>query len=168
MPDTTVRVHYLELTRPPAPVPAHSGSERIAAERLALESYLELYQQVGAPLRWDQRLNMPRAQLAALLAGAALRIYVLRQASGTPLGFCELDRSAFPDIELKNFGLIPQAQGRGLGPWLLATALQEEWRLQPRRIWLHTDEWDHPAALPLYQRAGFELYLTRTEASGPL
>ena len=36
------------------------------------------------------------------------------------------------------------------------------------RIWLHTDEWDHPAAVRVYERAGFRIYLTRTEDSAPL
>jgi GNAT superfamily N-acetyltransferase len=168
MPDTTLQVHYLQLTQAPAPIPRHVGDERVAAERLTVDDYLALYQRVGAPLRWDQRLQMPRDELAALLQSARIQTYVLRDASSQALGFCELDRVTFPEIELKNFGLIPEAQGRRLGPWLLATALHHEWRLNPTRIWLHTDAWDHPAAIPVYQRAGFQLYLTRDEPSGPL
>ena len=168
MPDTILRVHYLQLTRTPAPIPPHVGDERVAAEKMTLEDYLALYQRVGTPLRWDQRLQMPRAQLAAWLESDRIQTYVLREPSGHALGFCELDRGAFPEIEIKNFGLIPEAQGRHLGPWLLATSLHHEWRLHPTRIWLHTDSWDHPAAIPVYQRAGFQLYLTRDEPSGPL
>lgn len=164
----TVRVQYLQLTRPPAPIPIHAGDERIAIERPSLESYLALYQEVGAPLRWDQRVNMPQEELRALLASPHLEIYILREASGRALGFCEFDTSALPEVELKNFGLVPTAQGRGLGPWLLATALHAQWKLRPVRIWLHTDAWDHPAAAHVYQRAGFEVYLTREEPSGPL
>jgi len=163
-----LRVQYLQLTHAPAPIPTRSGPERVAAERLALEDYLSLYRHVGAPLRWDQRLQMPREELSALLQSSRLQTYVLRNTAHQALGFCEFDRSGLPDIELKNFGLIPEAQGRGLGPWLLASALHDEWQLSPKRIWLHTDEWDHPAAVPVYQRAGFELYLTREELAEPL
>jgi GNAT superfamily N-acetyltransferase len=81
---------------------------------------------------------------------------------------CEFDRSVFPQIELKNFGLVPDAQGRGLGPWLLATALQGEWRSNPDRIWLHTDTWDHPAAQRVYERAGFRVFDVRDEPAEPL
>jgi ribosomal protein S18 acetylase RimI-like enzyme len=73
-----------------------------------------------------------------------------------------------PEIELKNFGLVMEAQGRGLGSWLLHTALHHEWQLQPRRIWLHTDDWDHPAALRLYEKAGFRAYSVREEPPGDL
>lgn len=162
-----LRVNYLQLTQPPAPIPTHSGTERVAAESLTVEDYLTLYQRVGAPLRWDKRLRMPREQLQALLQSPRLRIYVLRDASQA-LGFCEFDRVGFPEIELQNFGLIPEAQGRRLGPWLLGTALHQEWQRGPSRIWLHTDSWDHPAAVRVYERAGFKIYETRDEPSGPL
>jgi GNAT superfamily N-acetyltransferase len=166
--DPILRVRYLQLTQTPAPVPTHVGDERIVAETMTLDAYLALYQRVGAPLRWDQRLQMPRAELNALLQSTRLRIYVLRDALHQPLGWCEFDRTALPEIELKNFGLVPEAQGRRLGPWLLATALHHEWQLHPSRIWLHTDSWDHPAAVPVYERAGFRVYLTRDEPSAPL
>src|SRR5258706_46260 len=165
---TLVLVAYLEQSEP-APQPAlYWGTERIALERLARGEYLALYRSVGAPLRWDQRLKMPAAELDALLAGESLHLYVLRDVSGEALGFCEFDRGAFPQIELKNFGLVPQAQGRGLGPWLLATALQGEWRSNPDRIWLHTDEWDHPAARSVDERAGFRVFDEQHQAADPL
>jgi len=163
----TVRVSYLELRQAPAPPVRHDGPERVGRERLAREDYLALYRRVGGPLRWDQRLRLPPAELAALLASGRLSIYVLRRGIEA-LGFCEFDRGEFPDVELKNFGLVPEAQGRGLGPWLLACALEAEWREGPRRIWLHTDTWDHPAAVPVYRRAGFTLFAERDESPDPL
>jgi ribosomal protein S18 acetylase RimI-like enzyme len=163
-----VRVTYLELRESPPPPSPRFGAERIVREPLALKEYLALYRNVGESLRWDQRLRMPEADLAALLEGGSLNIYVLRDALDHALGFCEFDRHAFPEVELKNFGLIPEAQGRGLGPWLLSVALREEWTEIPARIWLHTDTWDHPAAIRVYERAGFRVYAVRDEPSGPL
>lgn len=168
-PDASIlRVTYLELREPPAPAATRFGPEHIAREHLPLGDYLALYRNVGEPLRWDQRLRMPEADLAALLEGGSLNTYVLRNGHGRALGFCEFDRGAFPQVELKNFGLIPEAQGRGLGPWLLAAALREEWSASPARIWLHTDTWDHPAAIRVYERAGFRVYAVGDEPAGPL
>jgi len=165
--DTTVTVSYLELTRPPTPPNEQPCPARVAAEKLSIDEYLRLYTLVGEAVRWDQRLNMPRAELVALLGSERSQIYVLRDAISEPVGFCEFER-AFPDIELKNFGVVPSVQGKGLGSFLLRTALQREWESRPRRIWLHTDNWDHPAAIKLYQSAGFQIYLTRDEAPGDL
>jgi ribosomal protein S18 acetylase RimI-like enzyme len=166
-PDTLIlRVTYMELRDSPPRSIQPFGTERIAIEHLLIQEYLALYRKVGASLNWDQRLLMPEAELAALLEGGSLNIHVLRSGRGHALGFCEFDRRAHPEIELRNFGLIPEAQGRGLGPWLLSVALREEWQSGPRRIWLHTDTWDHPAAIRLYERAGFRIYAVRDEESG--
>jgi GNAT superfamily N-acetyltransferase len=163
-----IRVTYLEQTGPAPSAALYWGSERIAVEELGRHAYLALYLRVGAPLRWDRRLRMPEPELDALLQGGSLRVYVLRDAGGAALGFCEFERSSFPEVELTHFGLIPGAQGRGLGPWLLATALQAEWRSNPDRIWLHTDAWDHPAARRVYERAGFKIFDERDEPSDAL
>ena len=163
-----LRVTYLEQSEPARAPAVYWGSERVALERMTRAPYLALYRRVGESLRWDQRLSMPVAELESLLDGESLHLYVLRDLAGDPLGLCEFDRSGFPQIELKNFGLVPEAQGRGLGPWLLATALQGEWRSNPDRIWLHTDTWDHPAAMRVYEHAGFRVFDVRDEPAGPL
>ena len=68
MNDTTLRVSYLELVQAPAaPSPTRHGAESIAAEKLPVEEYLDLYVRVGEPLGWDQRLKMPRPELIQLL-----------------------------------------------------------------------------------------------------
>jgi GNAT superfamily N-acetyltransferase len=160
-----LQVTYLELCAAPAAPDRHSGPESIRVEQPLLSDYLVLYRRVGESLGWDQRLLMPEAELEQLLQGTELRIYLLRDELRHALGFCEFDRSGFPQIELKNFGLVPEARGRRLGLWLLSTALVAEWRTNPARIWLHTDTWDHPAAIRVYQQAGFCIYDVRYEAA---
>lgn len=167
MSDTTVRVSYLELTQSPAAIPARSGTERVLQEKLPVSEYLDLYKRIGEPVRWDQRLKMPRSDLTHLLESERSQIYVVRDGGGEALGLCEFER-CLPDIELKNFGLVATAQGKGLGSWLLRTALHHEWSVRPSRIWLHTDDWDHPAAVRLYQDAGFRIYMVREEPPGDL
>lgn len=167
MNDPTVLVSYLELTQSPTPVRTHLGNERISREKLVVDEYLDLYRRVGTRVRWDQRLKMPRSELIRLLESERGQIYVLRGVRGEALGFCEFERR-LPDIELNNFGVVATAQGMGLGSLLLRTALHHEWRVHPSRIWLHTDNWDHPAAIRLYQDAGFRVYRVREQPPGEL
>jgi GNAT superfamily N-acetyltransferase len=167
-------VTYLELREPPASAPSHIGPECIRLEAMAGTEYLDLYRRVGGPLRWDSRFNMSIEELESILAGGSLHVYVLRagetdaavggETGSAALGLCEFERRAFPEIELKHFGLVPEAQGRGLGPWLLSTTLELEWAAGAGRIWLHTDDWDHPAAVRVYRRAGFKVYDARYRA----
>ena len=111
---------------------------------------------------------MSQQALDTLLASNSLHIYVLRDAAQQAIGLAEFDRSGLPSVELKNFGVVPEAQGRGLGRRLLSAALVREFDAGVERIWLHTDSWDHPAALRLYRQAGFQLIAERDEAAGPL
>ena len=77
---------------------------------------------------------------------------------GVPAGYVELDRRVEQEVEIAYFGLVPEYIGRGLGPALLDRALERAWSYGPRRVWLHTCSLDHPKALAVYRRAGFEVY----------
>jgi len=157
-------VTYLEMTAPSAGealvVPCDGAA--IARERLVPEPYLALYRAVGGPMDWDERLRLPPATLRRLLADPAMHLYILRR-DGEAAGLCEFVGVGGADIELANFGLVPAAQGRRLGPFLLNHALRAVWRHRPKRIWLHTDTNDHPKAIATYQRAGFRIYDRRME-----
>ena len=63
------------------------------------------------------------------------------------------------EIELAYFGLFAEFRRQGLGSYLLDWAIQQALSYQPERLWVHTCELDHPAALPTYLKAGFQIYL---------
>ncbi|RWG07796.1 MAG: GNAT family N-acetyltransferase [Mesorhizobium sp.] len=152
-------VSYMEQVAPPHG-PALSppvAAVRIEKEVLDVQDYLQLYRSVGEHLQWDERLRMSRDQLAAFLNSCCTALYILRL-EGQPVGLCEFDGIGAREVELKHFGLIPDVQGRGLGPYLLDRALREIWKGQPDRVWLHTDTSDHPKAKSVYARIGFKSY----------
>jgi GNAT superfamily N-acetyltransferase len=74
------------------------------------------------------------------------------------LVFAELDWRIESEIELLQFGLMPQFIGQGLGRYFLQWTIDKAWSYLPRRFWLHTGTKDHPAALPNYLKAGFTVY----------
>ncbi|NRP16816.1 hypothetical protein LPJGGPFB_00031 [Ensifer adhaerens] len=152
-------VTYMEMNVRPAgePLPSPVENAVLALERLEAEQFLSLYRAVGEPLRWDQRLLMPAQDLDAFLHSPSTAIYVLR-IEGQPVGLCEFHRIDTADIELTHFGLIPEMQGRRLGPYFLNGALHAIWDRAPDRVWLHTDEWDHAKAQETYRRAGFSVF----------
>lgn len=174
-----ILVTYLRLDRPPTAPAVSRANAAIAREAMAPAAYLDLYRRVGGPYGWDKRLVMPPETLAAHLAADTTDLYVLRLrrslvAGSEAAGLCEFDRADRAGagagdengaVELCNFGLDPRHYGNGLGPYLLQTALAELWRRAPatRSVWLHTDEADHPAAIPTYQRAGFRIYDQRRQ-----
>ncbi|HVH80978.1 MAG TPA: GNAT family N-acetyltransferase, partial [Stellaceae bacterium] len=80
---------------------------------------------------------------------------------GVPAGFFELSAAEARQTELSYFGLVPEFIGRHLGLLLLNAAIEQAWSRPIERFWVHTCTFDHPRALPLYQRAGFIVYARR-------
>jgi GNAT superfamily N-acetyltransferase len=166
---TTV-VTWLEMTTlpatPPRPAP-RPGLEVRVAGRPSVAFYRFLYAAVGEPWTWTVRLGLSDAELAAILNDSRVEVNVL-WVDGVPAGYAELDRRAPPDVELAYFGLMPEFVGQGLGGYLLDWAIHHAWRSRPRRLWLHTCDLDHPAALDVYQKLGFIIYDRRaTETELP-
>lgn len=157
-------VTYMEQRVAPAgqPLLAPVAGLALRQERMSVPDYLALYRTIGTPLGWDSRLNMTREDLALFLSAASTETFVLRE-EGRPIGLCEFDAVAAPDVELTHFGLVPAAYGRRLGPFLLDTALRAVWARTTQRVWLHTDTNDHPKAQATYARAGFETYRQQME-----
>ncbi len=150
---------FMEQGQAPAgdPLPAPDPTAHVREEALSPDAFLALYREVGDPVQWDERLRMPPDALSALLQSDASYLFVLylgpRQS-----GLLEALAGAEGEIEITNFGLVPGVQGRGLGAYFLDVALRALWAQQPRRLWLHSDTNDHPAAIKTYERAGFRVF----------
>jgi GNAT superfamily N-acetyltransferase len=152
-------VTYLEMLAPPgrpAP-PAPPGVEIRRLERPTVEQYRFLYNAVGGPYQWTDRNHMADGDLLRIIRDEQVEIHVLHLDEKLA-GYCELDRRRPDEVELAYFGLFPEHVGRGLGRWFLAWTLDRAWAGRPRRVWLHTCDQDHPAAIPCYLKAGFTVY----------
>jgi GNAT superfamily N-acetyltransferase len=151
----------LEMTERPvhAPVAMPNGINLalLRARHISVPFYRYLYDRVGEAWLWYERRAMDDAALASIVQDERVEIYVL-YADGVPAGYAELDRREAQDIELAYFGLVPEFIGKGLGAYLLSSAIDIAWTHDPKRLWVHTNTLDHPKALPLYQRFGFVPY----------
>jgi GNAT superfamily N-acetyltransferase len=153
-----ITVTFLEmLSPPPLGKAARDGLVVVHAVRPTVGYYRFLSDAVGRPWQWFGRRGWSDAQLTALIHDPREEIHVLH-VQGVPAGFAELDRRTEGEIELVYFGLMPEFIGLGLGRWFLQETVDRAWSYQPKRLWLHTDTLDHPAALPLYRKVGFEVY----------
>lgn len=158
-PELDVTITYLEMLEQPARGPARPPrlTEKIAlmrAERPTVSFYRYLYNAVGDPWVWYERNQLSDEALATIVQDEKVEICVLYY-GGTPAGYAELDFRHESEVELAYFGLIPDFIGLGLGSYLLDWAIDTAWSRSPRRLWVNTCTLDHPAALPVYQKAGF-------------
>nr|WP_210397877.1 GNAT family N-acetyltransferase [Motiliproteus sediminis] len=121
-----------------------------------------LYQLVGGPWQWTDKLDWSDAQWRKLVEADQHRTFVAYR-DGAIAGYYELQRDGAA-VEILYFGLAPQFIGQGLGGYLLSHALRSAWGWPgTQRVWVHTCDLDHPAALANYQRRGLKIYQQTTE-----
>jgi len=154
--ETTVT--YLAMTARPARLPPMPASPRLAlmkAEGIPLHFYRYLYDTVGGSWLWVERLGLPDDVLSEKIHADGVEVFVL-YANGSPAGYYELDRRDTLSVRLVYFGLILEWTGMRIGPWFLGSAIAEAFDGRAKELRVNTCTLDHPAALPLYQRLGFE------------
>jgi GNAT superfamily N-acetyltransferase len=154
-----VKITYLQMFAHPGRVvsPPREGLAVVHAQKPSVAYYRFLYDGVGRDYDWTSRKKLSDAELAVLLNDPRDEVHVL-MVEGAPAGFAELDRRIEGEIELVQFGLMPEFIGQGLGRYFLQWTIDRAWNLGPKRLWLHTCTKDHPAALPNYLKAGFTIY----------
>ncbi len=155
-----VTVTYLEMPEAPAsslvPPPYGQKLALIRAEQPTLSFYHYLYDTVGQPWLWYDRRRMATNVLEETIGSEFVEIFVLHVA-GVPAGFFELDCRKTHETDLAYFGLIPEFIGRRLGPFLLDIAIRRAWERDITKLTVNTCTFDHPKALGMYQRAGFDV-----------
>ena len=163
-----VKTTYLQMFARPEQVmpPPREGLAVVHAKKPTVASYRFLYNAVGRDYDWTSRKKLSDDELAALLNDPRLEVHVLT-AEGVPAGFAELDRRIESEIELVQFGLMPEFIGQGLGRYFLRWTIDKAWSYNPNRFWLHTCSNDHPAALPNYLKAGFAIYKEEIKENEP-
>lgn len=157
-----VEVTSLEMRQAPSvplPEPPEPDLRIDRAETPTVPFYRFLYNTIGEPWLWGDRRKLSDEEIRAILQHPLVELHVL-YLGGEPVGYAELDRRVAGDIEVAYFGIRPEFTGRRLGTYLLSHAIQRAWTFRPDRVWIHTCTLDHPAALPLYRRSGFEPYQT--------
>lgn len=152
-------ITYLEMAeRPTSPwptVPIGVPATLLHADDPPVWYFLSLYDAVGKDYVWDDMHDEDEATLRAMLHDENVTLYTLL-GHGWPQGFFLLDWREAGICDLAYFGLVPEVVGRGLGQFLLQTAIHTGWeRTGVEKMTVNTCTLDHPRALATYQKNGF-------------
>ena len=151
-------VTSLEMRQPP---PAPAGPQKSALQLrqwptpVDRDAYRALFRFIGENWLWQGRLVVDDTRLAAILDAPTTHVHVATLRDGVAVGLLELDFATPATVELAYFGLVPGMTGSGHGGWLMAHAMRLAWKPGIDRVWVHTCDLDHPAALGFYIASGF-------------
>ncbi|MCC2688130.1 MAG: family N-acetyltransferase [Rhizobiaceae bacterium] len=165
-----VTVTFLEMKAPPtayAHPPVNRHVALLKTRSMPLHFYRYLMDRVGRKWHWVNVLRMSDEELAASVHSPDRDIRVL-YLDGSPAGFFDIKPHLPEEVELAYFGMMEHAMGQGLGRWFLGAAIEAAWSRRPRRVSVQTCTLDHPAALPLYQKLGFEPVGQKQEEVWPM
>ncbi|MCA2011678.1 GNAT family N-acetyltransferase [Cereibacter sphaeroides] len=162
------RITWLEMDKRPAygwpPMPVGRDAILTHADNPPWWWFLTLYDAVGRDYAWTDKHKMPRDELEAWIGHDDVSIFTL-MGKGWPQGFFMLDGREPEECELAYFGLVSEAVGKGLGTWLLKTAVLTAWdRPGTKKLVVNTCTLDHPRALAQYQRMGFSPVRTEIQS----
>lgn len=160
----TVTITYLEMRSLAALQPRRSPDPRFAVREATVKQWefnRFLYLLVGRDWSWNDKRGWTERQWMDYAESDRLRTFVASY-DGSVAGYYEMRSDNIGGVEIAILGLAPKFVGRGFGGPLLTSALEEAWRTQPNRVWLHTCTLDHPAALLNYQARGMTIYKVET------
>lgn len=159
-----VSTYYLEMHASAEIQPKHTaieGLQIVKAEIPSAELQHFLYRSVGGDWYWYEKAHWSYEQWLGYAQNPHLHTWVA-YVRGTPVGYFQLEVQG-ESVEIAYFGLLPQFGSMGLGGHLLTVALEEAWKLAPKRVWVHTCTLDSPAALANYKARGLKVYKTKSQ-----
>ena len=159
--DLITTVTYLEMVSYPKHLILTKPEKLNAEIKLMVEPtvdfYRYLYDTVGEKWTWIERRLLDDNNLQKLIRSSNVEIYIL-YVDANVAGFGEIGwDTASNGSEIKYFGLMPEYIGKRLGPYFLNNIINIAWGRNPVRLRVNTCDLDHPSALRVYQKSGFNI-----------
>ncbi|MCV2402401.1 GNAT family N-acetyltransferase [Marinomonas sp. C2222] len=162
---TAVTTYYLEMNSPSELIEKTNskGLNLLEVRVDQFEFNRFLYQYIGGPWEWTDKLSLPDDEWKQYVENPNLRTWVA-YFDGAIAGYFELLATDDGDTEIAYFGLSSPFIGRGFGGYLLSEAIKCAWQMpSTRRVFVHTCTLDHESALRNYQARGLKIYKEETE-----
>ncbi|KAL4489246.1 hypothetical protein ABPG72_006310 [Tetrahymena utriculariae] len=147
--------------------------ELVDIKKYSVEQYLNLWQSVGKKYNWSSRIRQSKEEVKQKVFDNPNEIVYEIRHQGKVVGISEYrididgEYANFKGetyAEIAFFGLTDEFQGKGLGKKSFFKTIQDiKLNKKIDRIILQTCQLDSEAALPFYQKCGFEIFKTWNE-----
>lgn len=159
---------YMEMTSPSQArleFPAIDGLRIVAAGAESAELLRSLYREIGQGYMWVVRRNWSVSDFERRLSRKGYKAWIA-EIHGETAGFIEMHATKDGDVQFDVTGVRVPYRGRGLGKYLISLAVQEAWKLGPKKVFLVPRTYEHAHAVPNYVKRGFKLVKVRPTLIG--
>lgn len=154
----------LEMTGPEQLRPSPQMLPMVVHEVSVADAALvgQLYNEIWAPLGGGGRAAWHSETWRAELEQPGIRTWVAHL-DERPIGFAEMGWPGDGQVGIVVIGVVPSAQGRGLGGDLLTRMTRVAWRTpapngaSTKRVWLWTRPEEHPHTMSNYLARGYRI-----------
>ena len=156
-----VKRNYLEVKSLKDLVELSRPSEKLKVKLVDPPDFLLnkfFYKQIGKKLNWIDRLVWSDKKWINYLNNENVNTYILKEKNNF-VGYYEqiFDKEKL-DFEIAYFGILEEYIGKKFGGYLLSEAIKNAFKLNPKRIWVHTCSLDHRHALKNYLSRGMKIF----------
>jgi len=157
-----VKVTFLEMHQTPATTLTQKESVfHLLPKPISLHDYRKFYSEVGQRYYWLDRIFMSDVELNQKINSDKVDVFLMH-VDNEAAGFVEFVKD-INFVEILYFGLAPSFVGKGWGHHFLHWAIKQAWSYGPKWIQLNTCDLDHPNALAVYKKAGFQIVRTEMQ-----
>jgi len=116
------------------------------------------YKQIGKKFNWIDRLVWSDNKWISYLNNENVNTYILKEDNNFVGYYEQIFDKEKSDCEIAYFGILEEYIGKKFGGYLLSEAIKNAFKLNPKRIWVHTCSLDHRHALKNYLSRGMKIF----------
>ena len=156
-----VQRYFLEINKEEKkfkPVSIPKNFEIVLLNKRNFEINKFFYKQIGAEHYWRDRLVWSDKEWTEYVKDDNLQTWIIKKDKDL-VGFYENKfHPEKEEFELINMGILKEFRGLKFGSILLHHVIFQSFKLNAKRIWVHTCSLDHKNALKNYKARGFKIF----------
>jgi len=116
------------------------------------------YKQIGRNLQWIDRLIWTDKHWVEYINNKNIETYILKEENNLVGYYEQIFKPIKSEYEIAYLGILDEYIGKKFGGYLLSEAIKNAFKLNCKRLWVHTCSLDHQHALKNYLSRGMKIF----------
>tara|TARA_B100001027_G_scaffold216447_2_gene192848 strand:- start:802 stop:1308 length:507 start_codon:yes stop_codon:yes gene_type:complete len=116
------------------------------------------YKQIGKKHRWIDRLTWTDQIWFNYINNKSVKTFILKENNNLVGYFEQIFNRERGEYEIAYFGVLEEYRQKGYGGYLLSEAIKIPFKMDAKRVWVHTCSLDHKNAIKNYLARGMKVF----------